>query len=85
MSATPIVAPNGCPKIAPPPLGRQIYRCPECHRRCQPNVAYHRPCLAVKEQALAMYCEGNSNAIGRILGVSGQVVSNRVKKGGAPY
>ena len=74
------------PKDGTIPQGRQTYRCRECNRRCQPDAAYHRPGPAFKEPALAMYCEGGScRAIGRILGVSGQLVSNWVKKGRAPY
>ena len=75
---------NWMPKDGVTPQGQQIYRCGDCRHRCQPDAAYHRPSRAVKEQALAMYCEGSScRAIGRILGFSGQSVGNWVKKGGA--
>ena len=63
---------------------RQRYRCGDCGRRCQPGGAYRRPGPRVKEQAVQMYVEGSSlSAVGRVVGVSAQAVSNWVKKGGA--
>ena len=64
--------------------GRQAYRCGDCRSRWQPGGAYHQPGPAVKEQALAMYADGsNLSAIGRVLGIGVQPVSQWVKRGGA--
>ena len=61
----------------------QVYHCGDCGRRTIPDAAYQRSSAADQERALAMYQEGSSlSAIARIFGVSVQVVSQWVKKGG---
>lgn len=65
--------------------GRQVYRCGECQRYYTPDAAYHRPSVADRERALAMYREGNSlRAVGQAFGVSATAVSQWVRKKDAP-
>ena len=64
----------------------QVYHCGDCGRRTIPDAAYQRSSAADQERALAMYQESSSSsAIARIFGVSVQVVSQWVKKGGPPH
>jgi transposase-like protein len=59
--------------------GSQRYRCQGCHRYFTPQPKPEGYDLALRTQALKLYLEGTSfRAIGRLLGLHHQTVSNWV-------
>jgi transposase-like protein len=61
--------------------GKQTYRCRECHHRFTPDGKRHFYPEAVKQQAVALYTEGNGiSAISRLLNVKMATVYSWIKK-----
>jgi len=71
---------NWCPKDGHS-RGKQTFRCGDCRYRFTPEGNRHYYPAAVKEQAIDLYCEGNSvAAISRVLEVKLGTVYEWVKK-----
>lgn len=61
--------------------GKQTYLCRECNHRFTPEATRHFYSAAVKQQAMALYCEGTGvRAIGRVLAVKTGTLYSWIKK-----